>query len=195
MLPSKNISNNVIKIISDSNCYIIERKILIDTSKKELKNELLETIKQIIDPSKIKKVIFTHLHYDHIESFDLFKNAKFYANKEAVIAMKNEKEKQDMILRKETSKNFNIELNDVIDDLEIKSLFEITNTPGHSSSCIILYYKKDNILFTGDMYFYKGCYGRTDLPNSEPKKMQKSIQNTLNIIEKFNPIIAPGYDY
>lgn len=195
MLPTKQLSNNVIKIISDSNCYIIENKYIVDTSSKHLKKELLETIKQYIDPKDIQTVIFTHLHYDHISCFDLFKNAKFYANKIAVDCMNNKQDKINMILNSDISKEFSIELNNIEDNEEILKLFKIFNTPGHTSSEIILYYEKDNILFTGDMYFKEGCYGRTDLPNSEPEKMLNSIKLTLEVIEKYEPIIASGHDY
>lgn len=195
MLNFEKISKNVIKIVSDSNCYIIENKIIIDTSKSELKDELLNTLKKITKPENIQKVIFTHLHYDHIECFDLFKNAKFYANKDAVLSMSDNKEKEKMILKKQTSEIFNIELKNIQNDKEINRIFKIYDTPGHSPSCIILFYEKDNILFTGDTYFYKNCYGRTDLPNSEPEKMQNSILKTLEIIKKYNPVIAPGHDY
>lgn len=195
MLPIEKLSDNVVKIISDSNCYIIENKYIIDTSKSELRADLLNTLNSLLDINKIEKVIFTHLHYDHISCFDLFPNAKFYANKKACESMKNSKVKSDMILREKIATNFNVELIDIETCNKLTEKFEITNTPGHSSSCIVLYYHKDNILFSGDMYFYEGCYGRTDLPTSEPMKMKESVKKTLEIIKKYNPIIAPGHDY
>lgn len=195
MVTTKQISKNVVKIISDSNCYIVEGKYLIDTSRKELKNEIKQEISKYANIDNIKKIIFTHLHYDHIGCFDLFQNADFYANKSALESMKNNNNKINMVLNQDIANKFNINLQDIEKCKELKDLFKIKNTPGHSSSCIILYYKKDNVLFTGDTYFKENCYGRTDLPTSEPDKMADSIKLTLEIINKYNPIIAPGHDY
>jgi len=182
------LSPNVIKIISDSNCYIVEGSIIIDTSSNSLKKEVLEAIKKHTNLSNIKKVIFTHLHYDHIGNADLFPNAKFYASSDA-------RKDNSFILDPLTLSKFNIELNDVEQDKELKDEFDITKTPGHCKSCIILYYKKDNVLFTGDTYFHESSMGRTDLPTSEPEKMEKSQEIVHELIEKYKPIIAPGHNY
>jgi len=195
MLATKQLSNNVIKIISDSNCYIIEGKYIIDTSREGLKSELIEAIEKYVSLNNIEKVLFTHLHYDHIGCFDIFPNAEFYANQTAINAMQNKQDKNNIILNPKTCENFNVNLKNIEKDKDILCLFKIWNTPGHNSSCIILYYKKDNILFTGDMYFAPGRYGRIDLPTSEPEKMPNSIKVTLEIIKKYKPIICSGHDY
>jgi len=189
------LSKNVKKIVSDSDCYIIEESIVIDTSRRELKEELLTAIKSIINPDKIKKVIFTHLHYDHIGNFDLFKNAEFFASKNAVEAVQNHNTKSGFILDPYMTDKFDIPLKNIEEDKELKNIFEITKTPGHCESCIILYYKKDNILFTGDTYFREGSIGRTDLPTSTPQQMQQSQDIVHELIKEHNPIIAPGHDY
>ncbi len=63
--------------------YVIKLKkdlILVDTSSKECKQELLDDLKKLaISPEKITKIILTHHHYDHIENIHLFKNAKIYS--------------------------------------------------------------------------------------------------------------------
>jgi hydroxyacylglutathione hydrolase len=192
MLETINLSNNVIKIISDSNCYIIGGKIIIDTSSKQYNYELKETINEIINPEEVEKVIFTHLHYDHIGNFKLFPNAKFYAYLDSSDFSKN---KLNYILDPITSEQFNPEIKDIINNKELNKMFDIIKTPGHCKTCIIIYYKKDNILFTGDTYFHKYSHGRVDLPTSEPDKIKTSLKKTNEYIEKYHPTIAPGHDY
>jgi len=193
MLKSRKISENVIKIVSDSNCYIVEERIVIDTSQAALKEDLLNAIKQTTDPKNIKKVIFTHLHYDHIGNADLFPNAEFFACGEEIKLFNKNKVKY--ILDPTTSQKLNIELKEIEQDNGITEKFDIFRTPGHCSSCIVLHYKKDNVLFTGDTYFHEGCFGRVDLPTSEPEKMETSLKKVNQLIDELDPTIAPGHDY
>ncbi|MFA5258766.1 MAG: MBL fold metallo-hydrolase [Candidatus Pacearchaeota archaeon] len=53
--------------------------ILIDTSSKQARPELLDELKQLkIEPKDIHIILLTHRHYDHIENLELFPNAKVY---------------------------------------------------------------------------------------------------------------------
>lgn len=53
--------------------------ILIDTSSKENKEELLDELKRIkVDPRDIHLIFLTHRHWDHIGNLNLFPNAKVY---------------------------------------------------------------------------------------------------------------------
>ena len=56
--------------------------ILIDTSSKDAKNELLEDLKKLdLTPEKIEMILLTHNHWDHNGNNDLFPNAKIYDSK------------------------------------------------------------------------------------------------------------------
>ena len=195
MLKTKKLSNNVIKIVSDCNCYIVEGNILIDTSRKVFKDDLMQTIESIIPLASIKKVIFTHFHYDHTGNFNLFPNAEFYGSNKAIPLLESIETKTRLILDPEEAAKFNIKVKNISEDEKLKVLFDIMETPGHNISCICLYYKKDNVFFTGDTYFSEGCFGRTDLPYSEPEKMPESLNKVKEIMDKHSPIIAPGHDY
>jgi glyoxylase-like metal-dependent hydrolase (beta-lactamase superfamily II) len=53
--------------------------ILIDTSSKQARPELLEELKQLkIQPRDIHIILLTHRHWDHVENLELFPNAKVY---------------------------------------------------------------------------------------------------------------------
>ncbi len=65
--------------------YLIKlpnQNILIDTSSKENKEELLSSLSSLsLSPENISTIILTHNHYDHIENINLFPNAKIYSIK------------------------------------------------------------------------------------------------------------------
>jgi len=177
------LTDDVWKLNVDSNVYCIKDKILIDTGPPSYRNQVKEQLSTIVD--KIEKVIFTHLHYDHIGNFDLFPNAKFFASKEEIEFF--EKNRISAILNPFMAKRFNVSLH----PLEKLEGFRIFKTPGHTQGSICLLYEKDKILFTGDTLFLNG-HGRVDFPGASPSEMEKSLDFVSKL--KYN-ILAPGHDY
>ncbi len=179
------ITSNVWKIKADSNMYVLlDEKTIIDTGNRSSRNILETFMSNVILFDKVEKVIFTHLHYDHIGNFDLFKKAKFYASEEAINSLKENK--LNTILNKDIAERFNIELN----KLESSENFKIIKTPGHTKGSVCILYK--DVLFSGDTIFSKGAVGRVDLPTSVPDKFKESLNKLSNL--KFK-ILAPGHDY
>jgi len=137
----------------------LDKIILIDTSSKAAKPELLQDLQTLkINPQNINAIILTHNHWDHNENLSLFTNSKVYSAKNL----------------SELIKNF--------------PNFKIIQTPGHTKDSICILYK--NILFSGDTIFDKqhNYIGRTDLPESNPKVMQKSLAKLKQI--KYNILCA-----
>jgi hydroxyacylglutathione hydrolase len=190
------LSPNVIKIISNSNCYVVEGRIIIDTSGPGLKDRIQDSLLDFgINPGSIKKVILTHMHYDHIANLDLFHDSKIYASTHALSLLSDPHLKAMLILNQSIAEKLNAPIKDIAKDSELNDMFEIIPTPGHCKTSICLYYKKDNILFTGDTFFSEDCTGRTDLPLSQPEFMESSLEKVRKIIKKHSPIIASGHDY
>ncbi len=71
---------------------------------------------------------------------------------------------------------------------EIEKLgFKFIKTPGHTKDSISLLYQ--DILFSGDTLFNDGI-GRTDFPESQPEKMQESLDK----LKKLDyDILCPGH--
>lgn len=181
------IGEDIWKLNVDSNVYFLnlKEKIVIDTGPEEYKDKVKDEIKRIIDLRKIEKVIFTHLHYDHIGNFDIFEKAEFFASEEEIKSFNDDK--TGAILSPALAKKFNVRLKPLkqLDD------FEIISSPGHTRGSICLFYIKEKILFSGDTLFYNG-YGRLDLPMSVPEKMRETLKNLKKLNYK---ILAPGHDY
>ena len=119
-------------------------------------------IKEVISNNEIVGVIITHHHFDHIGALDKF-------NKELILDRNNLEEKE-----------YNID----------NFKFEVIYTPGHKEDCITVYFKEENIMFTGD-FLFKDAIGRIDLPGGNHRDMF----NSLNKISKYNKdiVIYPGH--
>lgn len=181
----KKIIDNIWKLNVNSNVYLIkDEAAVIDTGPKSYRKEVEDELSNIIDLDKIKKVIFTHLHMDHIGNFDLFPKAEFFASEQEIIDFK--KYKVGAVLDPLLAFRFKVKLKAIKDFNE----FKVINTPGHTRGSICLFYKKE-ILFTGDTLFYNGI-GRTDLPTSDESRMQESLEKLKKIKYK---MLCPGHDY
>jgi len=140
-----------------------EQNILIDTGKGDVWKEIDEL-------ESIEKVIITHSHYDHVDNLpkvlDRF-HPRIYAYTPENLPVDSEK----------------LEEGDSIELLGSK--FEIFHTPGHKDDSICLYSSKDKILFTGDLIFPKGSFGRTDLDEGDRDVLIKSIEKIVDLdVEK-----------
>jgi len=182
------IAENIWKIKADSNVYFLdfEEKILIDTGNRKNRSILEQFLKPMINFERISKVIFTHLHYDHIGNFDLFRNAEFFASEESIESLKNNPFNE--ILDEEMAHKFKVDLMPLHDFDGL----QILKTPGHTKGSICLWYEKEKILFSGDTLFFNKKMGRVDLPTSAPEDLRKSLVYLLNYNFK---VLCPGHEY
>jgi hydroxyacylglutathione hydrolase len=162
-----------------SNCYILGDNgegVIIDPGADV--REIMDAVEST--KLKIKYIILTHAHLDHIVSMDSLRDkigAKVlvhendaaalvdgWANGAAMFGI-------DISLK---SADMNLKDGDIVEVGGLK--LEIIHTPGHSpgSMCI----KAGNNLFTGDTLF-RMSIGRTDLPGGNYDEIMDSLKNKL----------------
>ncbi|RLE42263.1 hypothetical protein DRJ48_03860 [Candidatus Woesearchaeota archaeon] len=183
----KKLAENVWKIQLSSNLYLLDigKLVVIDTGDRKDRQQLLLFLERVVEPAKVDIVVFTHLHYDHIGNFDLFKNAWFYASRAEIMDFKRDAKRT--VLREDIAGLFDIELLPV-ETLNLKQL-EFVLTPGHTRGSICIWYPKHRILFSGDTLFNDG-FGRTDLPTSDPAAFKRTLLKLTGYNFK---ILAPGH--
>ncbi len=71
-----------------------------------------------------------------------------------------------------------------------KVQLEVLHTPGHSPGHVALYCRAERELFAGDLLFTQSI-GRTDLPDSSPADMRRSLQRILQLPQA--TVVRPGH--
>lgn len=163
----------------------IQPKIVIDTGNRSDHSMVRDLLAKLVQLDQIEKVIFTHLHHDHIGNFDLFPHAKFYASKQEIASFKQQPE--FTILNATMVKKFIGPLHVAVN---MHGLTMIP-TPGHTHGSMCIFFEEAGVLFTGDTLFARGV-GRTDLPTSDAAALPESLEKLKQIDYK---ILCPGHDY
>ncbi|MCK5332982.1 MAG: MBL fold metallo-hydrolase [Candidatus Aenigmarchaeota archaeon] len=176
----------------DSNIYVVDGCMLIDTGTGLRKEELDVALKEAgVSHDEITSIVNTHGHFDHIGGNGLFGNAKILAHDlcaDVIEGADNMKsyahwfggalEKLDCVRLKD---------NDIVRAGDTK--LDVIHAPGHSDGSICLFDKKSGVLFSGDVIFKNG-YGRTDLSGGDGAK----LRGTLRKLSQFEvKKILPGH--
>lgn len=121
---------------------------------------------------KVDKVVITHSHHDHVDNLD------------GVV----EKYMPEVFAFEPS--NLGLEASEIGegDELEIcGESFEVFHTPGHKDDSICLH-SESGIVFTGDLVFPDGSFGRTDLDEGDRDTLIESIRKLVDLeVEAFYP--------
>ena len=177
-----------------TNTYLVWDEISKEASIIDPSNEGRDVLDFIKDNNlKIKYIINTHAHYDHIGGNDFFKeklNVPICTSKEASEAISDPKQNLSAYTGDEVSSS---KADKILFDNDILKLgnkeLNIITTPGHSACGISIYC--DNLLFSGDTLFAESV-GRTDLPGGNMNTLIKSIKEKLFILPD-DTIVLPGH--
>jgi len=157
-----------------TNCYILtsnKEAIVVDPGAE------LDKILKELKEKKLKYIILTHYHWDHV-----------------LAAPKLREKKGGKILIHEKEKEFlKFKVDKFLKGDEVikigKETLKIIHTPGHSKGSISILGK--NFIFTGDVIFEDG-FGRCDLPGGSEKEMKETLEKLEKIIQK-GIKIYPGH--
>ncbi|MDY6777419.1 MAG: MBL fold metallo-hydrolase [Candidatus Nanohaloarchaea archaeon] len=150
-----------------ANAFLLSETALIDTGSDPIVLERLDSIYQ---------VAITHTHHDHIENLPQIvdqHSPTIYAYEPDNLPVDAE----------QVQDRDNIDL--------AGSSFNILHTPGHKDDSICLFHEKSGTLFSGDLIFPDGSFGRTDLEEGNRDTLIKSIERITRLDVQ---ALYPGHD-
>ena len=132
---------------------------------------------------KIKIILITHSHWDHIGDIQLFKKefgAPVYIHSEDAPNLSNPgSDRLPAFLPL-----LGLQPDQYLKDGQVLTLgnleIEVIHTPGHSPGGCCFYLKKQNVLFSGDTLF-RGTIGRLDLPTGSSERMWPSLKKLAKL--------------
>lgn len=150
-----------------------------------------QKIKALLDKHdyKVKSIINTHGHIDHISANRYFDFPIWIHAKDAPFledASKNLSSLFGFNLKSPKAARFLSE-GDVLNAGNIS--LEVIHTPGHTPGSICL--KSNGLLFTGDILFYNGI-GRSDFPHGSESDLHQSLKDKV-LTNNDDVLVYPGH--
>ena len=148
-----------------------------------------------IPSEKIKFILLTHGHFDHIggagEYAKKYKAKIVISQKDSVFLSDNTLNLSSMFSRPLEPLKADITLNEG-DVLSLGGTnFYFMHTPGHTQGSGCFIFPDENIIFSGDTLFYLSM-GRTDFPTSNPAQMIESLGRLSDLSGDYT--VYPGHD-
>ncbi len=178
-----------------ANCYIVEDEhaaVVIDPG--YLEKQITSYVAE--NPNKIKFILLTHRHFDHLNAANALR--KMTGAKIVIHELDEGGLYSDLLSLGNMAGNFyghadpDAHADVYIDEGDTvtagKMVFKVLYTPGHSEGGVC--YLCENVLFSGDTLF-KGSIGRTDFPSSNNAEMRESLDRLCTLPD--DTAVYPGH--
>lgn len=158
---------------------------------------LPKTMKRLIAEQelKIKAILLTHGHFDHIMGIDQFE-AEY--GKLPVYVHEGDKETMvDPVLNQSSvyTNGYTYANAELIHEGQVLSIagfdFKVIHTPGHTPGGACYYLEDEKVLFSGDTLFQRSV-GRTDFVNSSTSDLIRGIKEKLFVLPD-DVLVYPGH--
>jgi len=168
--------------MTENNCnsYLIDgpARILIDPGHVRFFDHVQQGLRALnLEIADVDLVLCTHMHPDHIEAVQLFKNTP------ALVALHEKEWRMIKNLGRNLRSSLGMSYESIMPDVLLKEGdlsmhgigLTVLETPGHSPGSVSIYWKEQQVLFAGDLIFKDGV-GRTDVPGGNGDLLKESIK-------------------
>lgn len=179
-----------------TNCYLLvnemtKEAVIIDPA--SCSDRLKECVEK--EGIKIKAVLLTHAHFDHIMGIDdvleIYGEMPVYVHQEDIEMLEN----PGLNLSADYGMNYSYRKGTAVRDGQVLSLIgyeiKVIHTPGHTPGGVCYYVEPEEILISGDTLF-QGSVGRTDFPGGSSSQLSRSIKEKLFVLPE-NTHVYPGH--
>src|SRR3989344_922337 len=178
---------------NDSNSYIIDGQLLVDSGSGEWFARAKEYIAGRYDTSRLKTIVVTHSHYNHAGGAKKFrdwlkatvcvheKEAEWLETGNGTCAEMSGAVARSMTADKRLREGIGIKTDNFT--------FRVIHTPGHSPGSLCLFDEESGMLISGDTVFWQRARG-TDMPSGSDTEMQESLKKLAQLQIKH---LLPGH--
>ncbi len=141
-------------------------------------DRILQEIRTHIDPKRVRSIIITHEHLDHVNGLPRWKELGAQIVTSPAVADKLRQGHDP------TSAMFGIDIPRIDVDREVQDGdhvrignqdYSVLLTPGHSPGSACYWHEDSGILFAGDTLFAQGGIGRFDFPDGDLRQLYDSV--------------------
>lgn len=176
----------------ETNCHLYYKgtdALIIDPS-----GHMVEILTEIKNRKlTIQGILLTHMHFDHV--YGCAELESFV--KTPVMAGQGDIEISDILIS--SAARYGLPKVDEFHPVPLEEGIhkfgsievDVHAVPGHSPGSLAYYIKEENIVFTGDVLFYRSV-GRSDLPKGDFETLAKSIREKLYTLPE-NTVVYCGH--
>lgn len=146
-----------------ANAFLVagDRPVLVDTG---ANFDVVARIRAAVD--SLEAIVLTHTHPDHVGNVDAVRDA-FGVETWGF-------DPDQPVVDNPLADGETVQLGD--------HEYVVIHSPGHKDDHICLYGEEPRTLFSGDLVFHNGSFGRTDLPEGDRELLIESIDRVRSIV-------------